>query len=243
MSASSDDHRWQPGQRVIYGRRSARALRAGRREAVERTLPKLRIDLPPGDDAVDPEALFGRGRSEVFLEIGFGAGEHLLAQARARPDAGFIGCEPFLGGVAKLVQDLEADDIGNVRIFMDDARLLLRRLPPACLAGAFVLFSDPWPKTRHHKRRIVCAPVLDHLARVLAPGAELRLATDDPGYLVWIVEHMHRSAPFEWLARRPEDWRRRPPDWPPTRYEEKAIAAGRRCAYLRYRRRDPNTDA
>ena len=237
MSATSDDRDAKPGQRILYGRRAARPLRARRREAVERALPGIRIDLPPGEDVVDPADLFDGARSGIWLEVGFGAGEHLLEQARLRPDAGFVGCEPFLDGVAKLVQALDADGIGNVRIFMDDARLLLQRLPASCLAGVFVLFSDPWPKKRHHKRRFVDTAALDFLARAMAPGAELRIATDDRGYLVWILEHMQRADEFEWLARRPEDWRRRPLDWPATRYERKAIAAGRECVYLRYRRR------
>jgi tRNA (guanine-N7-)-methyltransferase len=239
VSAAPDDRPAAPGQRVLYGRRAARRLRAGRRAAVERTLPGLRIIMPPGEDPIDPVALFDDTPGGLWLEVGFGAGEHLLEQARAHPDAGFIGCEPFLDGVAKLVQVLDADGIGNVRIFMDDARLLLRRLPPRCLAGVFVLFSDPWPKTRHHKRRFVSSAVLDLLARAMAPRAELRIATDDRAYLIWILEHMCRTDTFEWLARRPEDWRKRPSDWPATRYERKAIAAGRECVYLSYRRRDP----
>ncbi len=234
-----DDRHAASQQRVLYGRRSTRRLRARRREAVERALPALQFNLPPGEDPLDPTALFDHAPTELWLEVGFGAGEHLLEQARVRPDAGFVGCEPFLDGVAKLVQALDADAVANVRIFMDDARLLLHRLPASCLAGVYVLFSDPWPKTRHHKRRFVSAPVLDLLARTMAPGAELRIATDDRGYLVWILEHLRRQDAFEWLARRPDDWRRRPLDWPETRYERKAIAAGRECIYLRYRRRDP----
>lgn len=239
MTPASGDRDAKSGQRVIYGRRSARRLRAGRRRAVERALPHLRIDLPAGEDPVRPSSLFRHAPRDILLEVGFGAGEHLIQQARARSDAGFIGCEPFFDGVARLVQALDQEGIDNVRVFLDDARVLLRRLAPSCLAGAYVLFPDPWPKTRHHKRRFISAPVVDELARVMAPGAELRIATDHPGYLAWIVEHLHRAPAFEWLARRPGDWRNRPADWPPTRYEEKAIAAGRRCAYLRYRRRDP----
>jgi len=243
VTAATDDRGTRPGQRILYGRRSARPLRARRREVVERALPGFRVDLPPDEEAIDPAANFDVARSGIWLEVGFGAGEHLLEQARLHPDAGFIGCEPFLDGVAKLVQALDTDGIGNVRIFMDDARLLLRRLPASCLAGAFVLFSDPWPKKRHHKRRFIDAITLDLLARAMAPGAELRIATDDRGYLVWILEHMRRANEFEWLARRPEDWGRRPPDWPATRYERKAIAAQRQCIYLRYRRRDPEQSA
>jgi tRNA (guanine-N7-)-methyltransferase len=238
VNAVSDDRPAAPGKRILYGRRSARRLRAGRRAAVEQKLPGIQIVLPPDEGPLDPAGLFDHTPSGLWLEVGFGAGEHLLEQARAHPDAGFIGCEPFFDGVAKLVQALDDEDIGNVRIFTDDARLMLRRLPPSCLAGAFILFSDPWPKTRHHKRRFISAPVLELLAQAMAPGAELRIATDHRGHLVWILEHLHRSEAFEWLARRADDWRRRPPDWPATRYERKAISAGRDCIYLRYRRRD-----
>ena len=121
-------------------------------------------------------------------------------------------------------------------MWQDDARLLLERLSDRSLSRVFVLFPDPWPKTRHHKRRIVCPSVLDDLARTMRADAELRIATDDPGYLVWILEHIQRRGGFAWTARQPGDWRGRPDDWPATRYERKAVAAGRRCAFLRYRR-------
>lgn len=238
MTPASGNPDARSGHRVIYGRRSARRLRAGRRRAVERALPDLRIELPPGREPIDVASLFRHAPREIFLEVGFGAGEHLVQQARDHPEAGFIGCEPFFDGVARLVQALDEDGIGNVRVFMDDARLLLQYLASSCLVGVYVLFPDPWPKTRHHKRRFISPPVVRELARVMAPGAELRVATDHPDYLVWIVEHLHRTAAFEWLARRPDDWRRRPTDWPPTRYEQKAIATGRTCTFLRYRRRD-----
>ena len=217
-------------------------MRAGRREALEKVLPGIRIVLPPGTKTVDPADWFDGAQSEIWLEVGFGGGEHLLEQARLRPHAAFLGCEPFIGGVAKLAQALDANGLSNVRIFMNDARLMLQRLPASCLAGVFILFSDPWPKKRHHKRRFVNPPVLDLIARAMAPGAELRIATDHHDYLVWILEHMQNAEEFEWLARRPENWQCRPPDWPATRYERKAIAARRDCIYLRYRRRSSNRD-
>jgi tRNA (guanine-N7-)-methyltransferase len=238
VNAASESGDAGPRRRVLYGRRSSRPLRKLRRESVERALPRFRIDLPEGEAPIDPTALFGGMHSGIWLEVGFGAGEHLLDQARLHPDAGYIGCEPFLDGVARVVQTLDQERIGNVRILVDDARILLQRLPAACLAGAFVLFSDPWPKKRHHKRRFINASTIAQLAHAMAPGAELRIATDDPGHLVWILEHMHRAHQFAWLARRADDWRRRPAGWPATRYEQKAISAGRTCVYLRYRRRD-----
>ena len=223
-------------RRILYGRRKGRRLRAAQRGVLEDIVPRLRIDLPPDGAPLDPSTLFDRKVARVWLEIGFGAGEHLLAQAAANPDIGFIGCEPYLDGVVRLAGGLDAARAGRVRVWQDDARLLLERLSDRSLSRVFVLFPDPWPKTRHHKRRIVCPSVLDHLARTMRADAELRIATDDPGYLVWILEHIQRRGGFAWTARQPGDWRGRPDDWPATRYERKAVAAGRRCAFLRYRR-------
>ena len=184
-----------------------------------------------------PAALFDRPVGAVALEIGFGAGEHLAAQAAAHPERGFIGCEVFENGVAKLLAEIEQRRLANIRLFLDDARLLLATLREASLAHVFILFPDPWPKLRHHKRRIVTRATLDALARVMTDGAELRLATDDRGYLAWMLEHTTGHRDFEWLARRPPDWRERPSDWPATRYEQKAVAAGRSPTFLRFRRR------
>ncbi len=173
--------------------------------------------------------------TEVWLEIGFGAGEHLLAQARRHPDLGFIGCEPYANGVAALLPAIAEDGIETIRIFPDDVRLLLPRLAAASLSRIFVLFPDPWPKARHHERRLISPPVIAELARVLRPGGELRLASDHTGYIRWMLEHLTRErSPFRWLARRPDDWRTRPEGAIPTRYEEKALARGAACAYLRF---------
>jgi tRNA (guanine-N7-)-methyltransferase len=154
------------------------------------------------------------------------------------PEMGFIGCEVFENGLARLVADIARQRLDNIRIFADDARLLLARLPPGSLDRVFILFPDPWPKRRHWKRRIVARESLDRLAAAMAGGAELRLATDDPGYLVWILQHVTEHPDFAWLARRPADWRERPPDWPPTRYEDKARAGGRVPVFLRVARRN-----
>ena len=199
-------------------------------------LPQLAIALPE-QGLLDPAALFPQPPAAVWLEIGFGGGEHLAAQAEAGPDIGFIGCEVYENGVARLVGEVARRGLGNIRILADDARLLLDRLKPASIGRAFILFPDPWPKQRHHKRRLVAPATLDRLAAILEPGAELRLATDDPDYLVSMLELLTDHPDFVWLARRPADWRERPPDWPPTRYEEKARAAGRVPAFLRFVRR------
>jgi tRNA (guanine-N7-)-methyltransferase len=223
-------------QRFVYGRRRGRKLRAGQQELWRRLLPRLRFALPEAG-TLAPAALFDRPVDAVALEIGFGAGEHLAAQAAAHPETGFIGSEVFENGIAKLLAEIEQRQLSNIRLFIDDARLLLAALSEASLARVFILFPDPWPKLRHHKRRIVATATLDALARVMIDGGELRLATDDRDYLAWMLDHATRHPEFEWLARRPSDWRTRPADWPETRYEQKAIAAGRNPVFLRCRRR------
>jgi tRNA (guanine-N7-)-methyltransferase len=210
-------------------------MRPGRRRLLAEKLPELRFELPP-DGRIDPWALFEARPRALWLEIGFGGGEHLAALAAAHPEVGFLGVEPFLTGVAKLVGACETAALRNVRILVDDARLLLGALPDACLERVFVLFPDPWPKARHHKRRIVNAVTLAELARVMVPGGELRLATDDPDYARAMLAALLGEPRFTWLAERAADWRRRPADWPPTRYEAKALAAGRAPVYLRGRR-------
>ena len=215
-----------------YGRRRGRRLRDSQRALLETLLPTLAIE--EGEAALDPRSLFTAGTEEIWLEIGFGGGEHLAAQAAAHPGVGFIGCEPFVNGVVSLLGHVKAGNLRNVRIWQHDARDLIARLPPASIARAFVLFPDPWPKARHHKRRLIAAPFLDALARVLVPGAALRVATDDADYLEWILERLPIHPAFRPHDR--ADWHQRPADWPPTRYEQKAIAAGRKPTYLRFLR-------
>ena len=201
-------------------------------------LPRLAIPPPsPEHGAIDPAGLFDFPVREIWLEIGFGGGEHLAAQAAAHPRVGLLGCEPYVNGVAKLLARIADRGLRNVRIYPDDARDLLDRLPDASLGRVFVLFPDPWPKARHHRRRIVSTETLASLGRVMRDGAELRLATDHAEYGRWMLAHLERESAFEWLARRPGDWRRRTGDWPATRYEVKASGQGRACLYLRYRRR------
>ena len=168
------------------------------------------------------------------LEVGFGGGEHLAEQARRNPDTGFIGCEPFENGVAKLLTQVQASRLRNVRVVPDDARDILVRLPDASLSFVFVLFPDPWPKLRHHKRRFIQTRTLDQIHRLLKPGGELRIATDHTDYGQWALMHLMRDHRFEWAATRAADWRVRPADWVPTRYEQKALKAGRSCIYLRF---------
>ena len=225
-----------PGGRRLYGRRRGRPLRRGRQAVNESLLPLLSVALPEGA-LLDPRGLFPAPPAAVWLEIGFGGGEHLAEQAARHPEIGFFGSEVFENGIARLVGDIAGRRLDNIRVFADDARLLLDCLPPASLGRVFILFPDPWPKRRHQKRRLVAPATLDRLAVVMQPGAELRLATDDRGYLAWMLEHLTAHSEFAWLARRPGDWRERPPDWPPTRYEEKARTAGRAPSFLRFIRR------
>jgi tRNA (guanine-N7-)-methyltransferase len=160
---------------------------------------------------------------EFWLEVGFGAGEHLAWQAEHCSDIGLIGAEPYEMGVAKLLSKLKDPPLANVRIYEGDGRDVVAALPDGSLGRFFLLFPDPWPKTRHHKRRFLQTELLDELARVLKPGAELRFATDDKSYLPFALERLLAHPSFEWLAKGVKDWTIRPPDWPPTRYETKAI--------------------
>jgi tRNA (guanine-N7-)-methyltransferase len=227
----------------FYGRRRGHRLRPGLQNLIDNLLPRLRIPVPgPDGSATVPSdrqgvaALWPDDVADIWMEIGFGGGEHLAAQAVANPKTGFIGCEPYVNGVAALLAAIEREEIDNIRIFDEDAHLLLGGLPDACLGRVFVLFGDPWPKKRHAKRRFLGPDTLDVLARLMKDGAELRFASDDRGYVVWTLEQVMRHADFAWSARTPADWRRPPEDWVGTRYETKARAAGRACFYLSFRR-------
>lgn len=221
---------------LVFSRRRGHKLRPKRQALLRDLLPEIEIDLEHGTNVTDPRSYFSAGIDEVWLEIGFGAGEHLAWQAARRPDVGFIGCEPFMNGVAALLSRIAEDNLANVRIFPDDARLLLARLGAGRVARLAMLFPDPWPKKRHHKRRIVSPEVIARCADILGPGGEFRFATDHAELARWTLLHMHRERRFKWLAERPQDWRERPEDWPETRYEQKARDAGRAPIFLRYLR-------
>ena len=217
---------------LVYGRRRGRRLRPGRERLLQELLPKIAVTT--SDIPSTPSLWFDVSIRDIWLEIGFGAGEHLAAQAAAHPDVGFIGCEPFRNGVAHLLARIDGDGLRNVRIYPDDARLLLKALPSCSIDRTFLLFPDPWPKTRHHRRRIIAAETLRDLSRTMKQGSELRLASDDVGYVRWMLYHTLNDGGFEWLAHRPDDWRRRPSDWPPTRYEMKALDRGDDCYFLQF---------
>jgi tRNA (guanine-N7-)-methyltransferase len=220
----------------FHGRRRGRKLRQGQQRLMQETLPGLKIELPPAGAGLDPEALFGPGR-ELWLEVGFGSGEHLAWQAENNPQVSIIGCEVFENGIARAVGYAVERGLRNLRFFPDDARMVMDRLPDGSLSRVFILFPDPWPKTRHAERRFVGRPNLDRLARLMRPGGELRMASDDPSQIRWMLAETIDHPAFVWLATGPEDWRQRPADWPGTRYEAKALREGRKPAYFRFRRR------
>jgi tRNA (guanine-N7-)-methyltransferase len=225
-----------PEQRRFYGRRKGRPLRKGQQHLIDTVLPRLAIDLP-AEGKLDPATLFPSKPAELWLEIGFGGGEHLAEQARANSHAGFIGCEVFLNGIATLLAQADALRLTNIRLHPEDARDLLDALPDNSLDRVFLLFPDPWPKRRHAERRFIQTERLDQLARLMKPGAEFRVGSDDPGYITWALAHVTAHPRFQWLAEGPQDWRQRPEDWPQTRYEAKALREGRTPAFFRFRRK------
>jgi tRNA (guanine-N7-)-methyltransferase len=213
----------------FYGRRKGKPLRKGRASAYETVMDEIRITLP--EDGALPDLFPGR---ETWLEIGFGDGAHLAHMALNNPDVGFIGCEPFVNGVAALCRDIRDKGIKNIRIWPDDARLLLARLKDKSVGRCFLLNSDPWPKTRHHKRRFIQQETLDELHRILKPGAELRMSSDHPSLTAWQLEKAYFHAGFTWNARRAADWKDRPADMPETRYQKKGAGQGRPTVFLSF---------
>jgi len=285
-------------RRLLYGRRKGPKLSAHQQHLLDYLLPQFELHLragadprtyfspPPGGEAGSRsearESVFaktsdpGGGQiQDVWLEVGFGGGEHLIWQAQHYPKVGLIGAEPYVNGVVKLLARLEAptpsrspsardlprsgggkeraaisspckgeDDppsgsggghFSNIRIYTGDARDIIEALPDGSLGRVFILFPDPWPKTRHHKRRFIQLAMLDQLARVQEPGAELRFASDDAGYVEWTLERLMAHPAFEWSAMRASGWNTRPEDWPPTRYEAKELHG--KPVFLRFRRR------
>jgi tRNA (guanine-N7-)-methyltransferase len=198
--------------------------------------PALAVDLSAPAPS-DLRALFPVPVDAVRLEIGFGGGEHMLAEATRSPDIGFIGVEPFVNGMAKAVSAIAETGARNIRLHDGDAALLLDWLPPASLVGVDLLYPDPWPKKRHFKRRFVSDENLDRIARALKPGGLFRVASDIESYIDWTLLHVLKRSDLAWTAERADDWRKPFPGWPGTRYEAKAVAAGRMPAYLAFLRR------
>ena len=224
--------------RNFYGRLKGKALKKSQKTYLDEDLAALSpglVDWESNPERVplDLQALFGG--KPVWLEIGFGGGEHLVHQAQGNPDVGIIGAEPYINGVAMLLGKIRRAGVRNLAIHPGDARDLMDVLPEASVARAFLLYPDPWPKTRHHRRRFVTPEHLDPLARVMKPGAILRVATDIPDYVRQTLEEVPRAG-FDWLAERPADWREPWDDWISTRYEQKALREGRVPHYLTFRR-------
>ena len=221
-----------PPLRRLYGRSRGKALRAGQERLLEEALPLF---------SVTPEALaagqaFAPSPREIWLEIGFGAGEHLVEQAKANPDVGVVGCEPFLNGVVAALASLKREQLINVRLRRGDAQALVEAAPDGFFSRVFILYPDPWPKRRHRKRRVVEAGMIEALARAMRRGGEVRFVTDIDDYGGWTLKRFLDSPYFRWTANRADDWRRPWPEWRPTRYEAKARKEGRRSVYLTFAR-------
>jgi len=228
--------------RAFFGRRKGHALRPRQTDLIAGLLPRLAIDLgapPPADVA----ALFPRPVAGVGLEIGFGGGENLIAAATAAPSLGFIGCEPFVNGMAKILALIDRGGLDNVRLYAGDAVDLIAWLPSACVTTVDLLYPDPWPKRRHWKRRFVQDRTVAMLARVLRPGGRFRFATDIPDYAAWTLERLIRAPEFAWTAERADDWRRPWAGFEGTRYEAKARREGRAPCYLQFRRTGGDANA
>lgn len=220
-----------PPEKRLYGRRKGRPLRIRKSGLMQELLPQLRVELSAA--LLDPTSLFAFKPKAIYLEIGFGGGEHLAAQAINNPEIGFIGCEPFINGVASLLDHIDKEQIKNIRIHPDDARELIDRLPDASVDRCFILFADPWPKAKHIERRFVNPKNLERLARVLKPGAELVVATDVEQLALWSTEQMDAAKDFTRVYHS----QKAPDGWIPTRYEEKGIKAGRKPVYMIYARK------
>ncbi len=220
---------------AFYGRRKGKPLRLGQAALIEGLLPELAVDVTA--PSVDPRGLFPGPVADVWVESGFGGGEHLIALAQAHPDIGLIGAEPFVNGMAKALARIQALDLDDrIRLHHADSVALLDWLPDASIDRFWLLYPDPWPKKRHWKRRFVGPDNLDRIARVLRPGGEFRFASDWSPYVDWTLKRVLEHPAFEWTAEVSDDWKKPWSGWPGTRYEEKAFREGRVPAYLIFRR-------
>ena len=222
-------------QGSFFGRRKGHKLRAHQADLIAHLLPHLSLDIatpPPSPlaEVFDPPA------QAMRLEIGFGGGEHLVAEAQKLPATGFVGCEPYVNGMAKILTQIEAHNIANIRLFAGDAADLLAWLPPQSLERVDLIHPDPWPKRRHWKRRFVQDATVHETARVLRPGGEFRFVSDIDDYCAWTLAHLLRSPDFRWLAERADDWRLPWDGYTMTRYGRKAEREGRVANYLRFAR-------
>ncbi len=233
-----DKHASGAPWRNFYGRIKGKQLKASQERYLAEDLAGLSPgavdwDVNPDRKPLNLETLFG-GR-DVWLEVGFGGGEHLVHQAVSNPDVGIIGAEPYVNGVAMLLGKIRNAKASNIAVHPGDARDLMDVLPPQSVSRAFLLYPDPWPKARHHRRRFVTQEHLEPLCRVLKPGAIFRVATDIPDYVRQTLEEVPQAG-FKWLAEGPEDWRTPWADWISTRYEQKALREGRTPHYLTFQK-------
>lgn len=225
----------ETSQRAFFGRRKGHALKPRQAALFDSLLPTIGLDLAKPASA-DLRALFPHAVDEVRLEIGFGGAEHLIAQAEANPNVGYVGTDAFLNGVAKALVAIDERKLSNVLLYHGDASALIDWLPPEALTRIDLLYPDPWPKRRHWKRRFVQDESLTRLARILKHGGELRFATDIPSYADYVLMRILRSNDFEWTAQRADDWRKPWAGFVRTRYEAKALREGRTPAYFIFRR-------
>jgi len=232
---TSDDGGKAHAQGSFFGRRKGHKLRSHQADLIENLLPHLALDITspaPGDLT----ELFDDGITDVRLEIGFGGGEHLIAEARVFPQTGLVGCEPYVNGMAKILTQIEAHNIGNIRLFAGDAAELLVWAPSQSMRRIDLIHPDPLPKRRHWKRRFVQDSTVAAMARILKADGEFRFVSDIDDYCAWTLSHLLRSPDFFWIAERASDWQAPWPDYTMTRYGAKAEREGRKATYLRFRR-------
>ncbi len=220
----------------FYGRRQGRKLSPNKKTAIDNLLPKYEIsnNFLAQNSNIDPVDFFDFTPKEIWLEIGFGGGEHLAKQALNNPDIGVIGCEPFINGISRLLTEIEDKNIKNIRIWSEDARIIMNKIKANTISRCFLLHPDPWPKKKHHKRRFIQEETLDMFANLMIKGSELRIATDDSNLADWMLDKIWHHKNFKWLAKKANDWKIRPKDWPETRYGQKQLAG--KPVYLRFKK-------
>ncbi len=219
----------------FFGRRLAKPLKPSQKKLFKALLPRLKLDLsnPAPDNLIQ---LFTRSTENIILEIGFGGGEHLIQRAIEQPDSGFIGCEPFINGMGKILSAIDKNHLTNIRLHDEDATQLIGWLPDASISMVYLLYPDPWPKKRHWKRRFVNSENLDDFARILKHDSEFRFASDIEHYVNWTLNHCRDNGSLKWQAKNSSDWKLPWPGWQSTRYEKKAIREGRIPTYLTFKR-------
>ena len=234
-SENSFDEKYRKGN--LFGRRKGKPLKGIQAELMQTFLPKLQINLD-GQEQILPENLFQQHHHEIWLEIGFGSGEHLISLLKNNYNIGMIGCEPFISGMAKVVKAVKIEGLSDqIRLFDGDARILLEKLTANSISRVYLLYPDPWPKKRHWKRRFISQPNLELLAHVMKSGAELRFASDIDSYINWTLELVLKHKAFQWTGETVNDWKQPWNEWLSTRYEKKAIREGRIPTYLTFQRK------